>query len=193
VETAKRLLWDSCSQSLEVANLPFQVRRDSENRTQLTANLDDMVVAFDALDARDLIPPMFCEASDLVRLPPLSLNPVAEQVNLNSESLTALAATVQGLEGKLYSFLSSFSSTVKNDPPAVDGESYAARASSVFPPVPASPSSPKSSGSIRSPAATNDDRGLNLILFGLPESQSILDLKKIVDEMLEFLAETPYR
>ena len=58
---------------------------------------------------------MFCEASDLVRLPPLSLDPVAEQVHLNSESLTALAATVQGLVGKLSFFLSSFSSTVKND------------------------------------------------------------------------------
>ena len=111
---------------------------------------------------------------------------MAEQVHLNSESLTALAATVQGLEGKLSSFLSSFSSTVKNDPPVVDGESYAARASSVLPPVPPTPSSPKSSGRTRSPAATKDDRGLNLILFGLPESQSILDLKMIVDEMLEF-------
>ena len=49
VETAKRLLWDSCSQSLEVANLPFQVRRDSENRTLLTANLDDILVAFDLM------------------------------------------------------------------------------------------------------------------------------------------------
>ena len=36
-----------------------------------------------------------------------------------------------------------------------------------------------------------DDRVLNLILFGLPESQSIIDLKKTVDEIFEFLAEKP--
>ena len=36
-----------------------------------------------------------------------------------------------------------------------------------------------------------DDRVLNLILFGLPESRSIIDLKKTVDEIFEFLAEKP--
>ena len=36
-----------------------------------------------------------------------------------------------------------------------------------------------------------DDRVLNLILFGLPESRSIIDVKKTVDDILEFLAEKP--
>ena len=47
-------------------------------------------MAFDALDTNNLIPQIFCEASDFVKLPPISLDPVAEQVELNSKSLDAL-------------------------------------------------------------------------------------------------------
>ena len=47
VENAKRLLWDSCGQLLEEVNLPFYARRDSENRSQLSANIEDLVAAFD--------------------------------------------------------------------------------------------------------------------------------------------------
>ena len=98
VENAKRLLWDSCGQLLEEVNLPFYARRDSENRSQLSANIEDLVAAFDALDSKDMLPEMFCEASDLFRLPPLSLDPVAEQVNLNSRSLDMLTTSVKDLE-----------------------------------------------------------------------------------------------
>ena len=183
VENAKRLLWDSCGQLLEEVNLPFYARWDSENRSQLSANIEDLVAAFDALDSKDMLPEMFCEASDLFRLPPLSLDPVAEQVNLNSRSLDMLTTSVKDLECKLSSLFSSISSAgdKANDP------STATRAASFLPPS-TSPMKPtgRSTGSSTSKF---DDRVLNL---GLPESRSIIDdLKKTVDEIFEFLAEKP--
>jgi hypothetical protein len=64
--------------------LVFHARRDSDNRSQLVANLDDIVQAFEVLDSSDTIPTIYCEASQLHRIPPLSLDPVAEQVHSNS-------------------------------------------------------------------------------------------------------------
>ena len=53
---AKRAIWDFCKDELETADLAFHVRRDSDKRTQLAANLDDIVQAFDVLDSSSLIP-----------------------------------------------------------------------------------------------------------------------------------------
>ena len=150
VENAKHLLWDSCSQLLEEVNLSFYARRDSENRSQLSANIEDLVAAFDALDSKDMLPKMFCEASDLFRLPPLSLDPVAEQVNLNSRSLDMLTTSVKDLECKLSSLFSSISSAgdKANDPSTATS---AARAASFLPPS-TSPMKPtgRSTGSFTS-------------------------------------------
>lgn len=87
VEGAKKALWDQCGTILEAASLPFHIRRDSEKRSQLSANLDDLLKAFDVLDSTDSIPSIFCEASDLPRLPPISLDPVGEQVQSNTQTL----------------------------------------------------------------------------------------------------------
>ena len=87
VEAGKSHLWEYCRGVLEANGLHFHVRRDSDRRSQLIANLDDLIQFFDVLDSVDKIPPIHCEASDLLRLPPLSLDPVAEQVNCNSQSL----------------------------------------------------------------------------------------------------------
>ena len=72
VESAKKALWNFCGSALDEASLPFQVRRDSERRSQLVANLEDILRGFEVLDRTDSIPAIFCEASDLSRLPPLS-------------------------------------------------------------------------------------------------------------------------
>ena len=90
VENAKSQLWDSCGLALVDAGISFHSQRDSENRSQLVANIEDIIAAFDALDTKDLIPPVFCEASDLYRLPPISLDSVAEQVQLNTQAVEAL-------------------------------------------------------------------------------------------------------
>ena len=72
----------------------------------------------------------------------------------------------------------------------VTADSYAACTSSFIPPS-ASRGTKPTAKSFRSSASVINDRNLNLILFGLPESRSILDLKKVVDEIFEFLAERP--
>ena len=90
----------------------------------------------------DLIPQIFCEAvySDLVKLPPISLDPVAEQVELNSKSLDAL--NLQGLGEKLSSLFSTLSSssitidgtrTVASDVVGADNYIYARHATISLP------------------------------------------------------------
>ena len=149
-------------------------------------NLDDITHAFDVLDSSDSIPTICCEASS--RIPPLSLDPVAEQVHSNSQALRALSSVIECLEKKLSSFLVSVVSSLVTSgvPPGV---SYAAAASSDssgdshHPPV----TSRKVCVSPRSSPST-DDRSCNVILFGLPEGRSLVESKMLVDEVLEFLS-----
>ena len=114
VEGAKKLLWDNCKQHIEGAGLPYQARLDSEKRSQIAANIDDILRAFESLDSGNLIPPIYCEAVELLRVPPLSLDPVAEQVQSNSNLLQAMSSTVDALEKKLTSFLESSTASCKS-------------------------------------------------------------------------------
>ena len=91
-------------------SLVFHAHCDSDNRSQLVANLDDIVQALEVLDSSDTIPTIYCEASQLHRIPPLSLDPVAEQVHSNSQALNALSSVIEGLEKKLSAFLVSCAS-----------------------------------------------------------------------------------
>ena len=45
----------------------------------------------------------FCEASDLSRLPPLSLDPIGEQVQSNTQALNSLSSPVADVEKKVTS------------------------------------------------------------------------------------------
>ena len=103
ISAAKRLLWDSCAQALRSFNLPYQQRRDSDKRKQLAADIEDLLLAFGALDSNSSIPSIYCEAGELYKLPPISLDPLAEQVEKNSQVLTNLTSAVQCLETKLSS------------------------------------------------------------------------------------------
>ena len=92
----------------------FHARRDSDRRSQLEANLEDIIHFFDVLDSVGKVPPIFCEASDLVRLPPLSLDPLAEEVRCNSDSLKHLAGLVERLETRVSSTLDSISNPAQH-------------------------------------------------------------------------------
>ena len=176
VEAAKGSLWEYCKVDLEAMDLVFHVRRDSDRRSQLAANLEYI------LQMLDKIPHIHCEAFDLLRLPPLSLDPVAEQVQCNSQTLKSLASVIEKLENKLSSFIDS-----------PKQRSYATMASSVPLTQPSAPaqqsqsqaSLPAQRTSSRSPLA--DGRDSNVILFGLPENQTIVEAKGVVDEMFDFL------
>ena len=198
VEVAKKLLWEFCKHDLEAAGLSYHARRDSDKRSQLVANLDDIMQAFDALDSSDLIPAIHCEASELLKLPPLSLDPVAEQVQSNSQALQVLISTVDSLENKLSSFMGSSTAGTHSIETGADvvadkvnhqTKSYATVVSSAPSSLPGSTSDSSSHRGLPiRRSQQHDGRECNLILFGLPEKGTIVDAKVVVDEVLEFLA-----
>ena len=188
---AKKVLWESCADALRALNLPYQQRRDSDKRRQLTADVEDIIMAFDALDSNDSIPPIYCEASDLYKLPPISLDPLAEQVESNCQVLKDLKSVVERLESKFSSFSVMSSTTTSRDHSSEqqDGSnSYASMVNSFTPPAATTSCSP-------STAATkplqSTERGTNLVLFGLSETHSLIESKEIVDDLLQFLAGKP--
>ena len=83
----EKCLWDCCNSVLLAKGLPFHARHDSDRRSQLEAKLADLLGAFDILDSSDSLPTICCEATSLLRLPPPFLDPVAEQVESNSQAL----------------------------------------------------------------------------------------------------------
>ena len=79
--------------------------------------------------------------------------------------------------------------TVEPDVVGADSDTYARHASISLPPHSTSTTLPSRRSAIPSASSRVDDRDSNLILFGLPDSPSIFDTKKLIDEVLQFLAE----
>ena len=123
---------------------------------------------YDACDVR-----LYCEASQLHRIPPLSLDPVAEQVHSNSQALNALSSVIEGLENKLSTFLVPCASPAAacGARPAV---SYATVASSAPTLVATHSSSVISRKSTLQRSSSADDGSSNIILFGLLEGKSLV-------------------
>lgn len=67
--------------------------------------LTSILKALEVLDASDLIPAIFCEASDLPKQPSFSLDPVGEQVQANTQALLSLKSIVSLIEVKLSSLI----------------------------------------------------------------------------------------
>ena len=83
------------------------LRRDSDRRSQLIADIEDLIHALDSSDSTPPPPPppppIYCEANDLLLLPPLCLDPTAEQVQQNTKILQNLMSKVESLEKLLSS------------------------------------------------------------------------------------------
>ena len=60
----------------------------TDRRSQVSADLEDILQAFVALDSSDFVPKIYCEASDLLKVSPLSLDPISEQVQSTLWSCT---------------------------------------------------------------------------------------------------------
>ena len=86
IEQSKQSLWEACKSWIQMVHQ----RRSSDRRAQIEADLVDVLAAFDLLDSKALIPPIFSEASELYRLPSLSLDPVSEQVQDNTKALLSV-------------------------------------------------------------------------------------------------------
>ena len=164
------------------------VCRDSDRRSQLSANLDDLLQAFHRLDSTDELPMFYCEALHLLKLPPLSLDPIAEQVKLNLSVLKTLSSTIEELNHKI-------SSLGNIQPPSASSSSYASAVS--FGKKFATPSNTDTlvqdgkhnlyTVSSSQNNSSMSGRELNLILFGLQETGSIVESKQLVDEILLFI------
>ena len=191
VFTAKILLWDSCAEALRSLNLPFQQRRDSDKRKQITADVEDLVLAFDALDSNDSIPPIFCEASELFKLPLISLDPVAEKVEKNSSILKDSTSAMSRLESKFSSCFQTTSNVSTEDHSAeqqAESTFYAHKMATFTPTTDALSSSHPFK--VAKPDQSFDHDS-NLVLFGLSEFHSLIESEEIVDKVLEFLAGKP--
>ena len=184
VVVAKKLLWENCAVHLEACGLQFHYRRDSDTRSQLMANLEDLLQALDTLDSSGLLPSICCEATQLYRIPSISLDQVAEEVHSNTKALKDLSSTIACLDKKVTSLVESHSASVASNKPS---SSYAAATASGLPQSKAANLIPHS-GVMSLPL---DDRTSNLILFGLPEGSSLVETKKNVDEVLKFLSGKP--
>ena len=92
--SAKKSLWEFCDADLSLLDVPFTPRRSSEKRTQAAADLEDILLAFSKLDEADKVPQIFCEATDLVKLPPIATDPISDLVRGNK-------ACLHEIEGKI--------------------------------------------------------------------------------------------
>ena len=183
VDHVKTLSWNHCMQDLEAAGRQYHARRASDKRSQITANLDDIVQAFNCLDSADLVSSIYCEALDLLRIPSLNLEPILEKIESNTHSLHNLVSKIERLETYFSSCLETAGSNVKQL------NTYADVTSSFIPLPPVSALSSSNSYSRVVPKCTLsfEHRECNFILFGLPDHGSLVETKASVDEILEFL------
>ena len=171
---AKKELWESdCSTILCDAGLSFRIRRDSEKRTQAAADLDDLLQAFDKLDELDNIPDIFCEATDLVILPPIVVDNCTAIVQRNSATLDILTSKLDFLSSEVSALCSKLGkasdTSLLHRPPQVSSPSHI------------------NSGQSQ-PSSTH--RQENLIVFGI-EEQSMTATMESVKEMLQFVVGRP--
>ena len=180
---AKKALWDSdCSSLLTAAGLSFQQRHGSEKRSQAAADLDNILVAFDKLDEIDKLPEIFCEAVDLVLLPPLVVDSCTELVQRNSSVLEAIEHKLDSLSIEI----SNFSSKMGNIESCLAGlpsHSNAIASGNDISPPPGSSFKPPTRSRLSS--ALPDQRE-NLVVFGIRESRSLPETMDSVKSMLEF-------
>ena len=127
----------------------------------------------------------------LCKLPPISLDPLAEQVESNCQVFKDLKSVVERLESKFSSFPLMSSTTTSRDHSSEqqDGSnSYASMVTSFTPPATTISRSP-------STAATkplqSTEHGTNLVLFSFSETHFLIESKEIVDDLLESLVGKP--
>jgi len=180
--SAKKSLWEFCEADLSLLDVPFTPRRSSEKRTQAAADLEDILLAFSKLDEADKVPQIFCEATDLVKLPPIAADPISDLVLGNKACLQEIEGKISRLHAQITALQESTVKVEANISTAPSPQlSYADAVRAV------SSSVAGGSGQSVSGLKSADKRAGNLIVFGLPEVESLPDLKKSVDELLNFL------
>ena len=76
---ANKALWQHCKTDLEELGLTFKSRRDCDKRSVSDAVLGDILVDFDTLDNASKLPAIFVEATDLLTIPSVVLDPIVKK------------------------------------------------------------------------------------------------------------------
>ena len=161
---------------------PLTSHCTTDKRSQAAADLEEIIAAFAKLDDNSSIPTIFCEASDLVLLPPIVTDPVCEMVHENSRSLRGLENEIKELSS-IFDKLNAVISQVEGSLSHNSAESYASVTCSSPQIAQARISFPLSGNSM----PTYASRSHKLILFGLPEHNTLTELKNEIDKILSFL------
>ena len=183
------------------SNIVYIFMNKSEKRSQSVVELDDIVEAFNALDALDKLPTMYCEANDLLKLPPITLDPVSEQLLDNRKSLDNLDNLVKTLQVHLSSTRTSLSkeratvkgqiATLHRSPPPLASDQPHTQSGTTLP-VNLLRSSNTNTQHHSFQSLRDSERHTNLIaLFGDEETSSLSYTKALADEILEFVAGRP--
>ncbi len=168
-----RKLCGISNESFCAAGLAYQPRRGSERRSQASADLEDILVAFERLDETENIPEIFC---NLVMIPPVVINNCTELIQRNGSSLEAIQSKLDHLSSDL-STLSSKLTALETTPLAQAVNSSSTGVSQSQHRTPTSSGSP----------VLRRDRQENLMVFGLAESPSMSDYMDSVQKMLQFV------
>ncbi len=177
--SAKKALWEKCSDELDILDLSYTSRRASSQRSQAVADLEDILEAFCKLDDADKLPLIFCEAAELVKLPPISVDSTAELVMANGACLNQIASQLAEVHDNVLELKAKVDNSSTQSGQVTAPKSYADAAKTSEQPTALTPA--QSSGKGRG------ERSNNLVLFGLPEVDSLHTLRSSVDELLCFL------
>ena len=77
--------------------LVYHSRCSTDKRDVFEATLVDILSVFDKLDEADSIPPIFCEASQLIKIPSLEPDPVSKRLDTNYKAITGLVEKVDNI------------------------------------------------------------------------------------------------
>ena len=189
---AHKLLWDFCGNSLKELGLVYHSRRSTDKRDAFEATLVDILSVFDKLDEADSIPPIFCEASQLIKIPSLEPDPVSKRLDTNYKAITGLVEKVDNTSlpfdntkkaldqvvislqdqlANLSSSVSSFSKSISDELRDPSSRSKSSPSSSATDPA-----------SNRSVRRVSEDCSSNVVLFGVPELP-LSETKSFIDEV----------
>ena len=95
--TAHKTLWAHCGDDLKQLGLSYHLRCGSEKRQVADMLFTDIITAFDKLDSAEKLPAIFCEATELIRLPCLAPDPIFAKLEANNSALDSLTNKVHNL------------------------------------------------------------------------------------------------
>ena len=197
---ALKLLCDRCQATLADLDFVYHARRDTDKRTAHVAVCDDLLLAFNKLDSADSIPPIYCEAEQLLHIPVLSPQDAAallkdtsslvdklhKDISAISTNLAAHHLQLAELKSLISSSCATMTESLGNSVSRLSSEVSAikgivSKATSAHPAPLA-----QSTSAAQNPRQGNVDRSTSIILFGLPEG-SLVDTHEVVDEISTFL------